>query len=495
MAPRNEPTEDWQVNCPEIQMRAAHLLRTREWADCTFQFQTDDAASEPETSSLDAHQLILAMASPVFAAMFYGYVGDKQTPLFINDIDKDTFAALLKYVYTDQAEIHSSEAAISLYNAANKYILVHLEKMCLNYLFKECNPDNVCQIYEFACFFGENLLEEKCLEMFSTRTQCVLKGCGFCYAEPDTLKKIVSMDVLAINSEMDLFNALLDYVDNNDNIKKPDNKEKVAVEYCDDNMDKDNGEHGENDDGINNKDDTDAENKIPDNSVSLCSSTKPENKRSMLNGVIEHIRFLSMTPADLAKINERSTLLSKNEICALLTNMFSLNSTIPMPEGFSCIRDARIRGAGIFRHTIHNIASMTVGKKVYSPCYMRKLPWRILAMKESTRIAEYLSYHLVCDVDSLPHSLAGVSEDWSYYAKFELRLLSIFPHVEPKTKKVEHVFCKKEPEAGYHHFIEWNKLMDPMYIENNSITLEVYFLTEPVQCVDFKQYSKGEKKY
>ncbi|KAI5638392.1 BTB/POZ domain-containing protein [Phthorimaea operculella] len=487
MAPKNEPTEDWQVNYPEIQMRAAYLLRTREWADCTFQFQTDDAASE--TTSLDAHQLILAMASPVFAAMFYGYVGDKRTPLIISDIDLPTFSALLKYVYTDQAEIPSSEAAINLYKAANKYILVHLEKMCLDYLFKECNPDNVCQIYEFACFFGENLLEQKCLEMFSNKTQFVLKGSGFRNAEPETLKKIVSMDILAINSEMDLFNALLDYVENT-----KDGGEKDAIESYEDAKDNENVEHGENDNNINKEDDTDADNKLPENSVSLSSSAKPEKTRSMLKGVIEQIRFLSMTPADLAKINESSTLLSKDEICALLTNMFSPNSNIPMPDGFSRIRDARIRGAGTFRHTIHNITSMTVGKKVYSPCYIRKLPWRILAMKESTRLADYLSFHLVCDVDSLHHSPPGVPEDWSYYAKFELRLLTILPQVEPKTKKIEHVFCKKDPEAGYHHFIDWNKLMDPMFIENNSITLEVHFITEPVQCVDFKQYFKGEKK-
>ncbi|KAI5639340.1 BTB/POZ domain-containing protein [Phthorimaea operculella] len=92
MAPRNEtPSEDWQVQYADVKLRAAHLYRTREWADCTFHFQTANGSN-----SLEAHKLILAMASPVFAAMFYGTVGDQGSSVTIGDIDLTTFSALLR---------------------------------------------------------------------------------------------------------------------------------------------------------------------------------------------------------------------------------------------------------------------------------------------------------------------------------------------------------------------------------------------------------------
>ncbi|KAI5634448.1 BTB/POZ domain-containing protein [Phthorimaea operculella] len=195
MAPRSENSSvDWQVNYSKVRVRSSHLFRTREWADCAFQFESSAGASPK--GSLEAHRLILAMASPVFAAMFYGHVGDKESPVVIRDIELPTFVELLKYIYTDKVHITNVEDAISLYKAANKYILVHLERVCLQYLFKALNPDNVCQVYELACFFGENLeqprppamsetprcckgenlLVEKCLELFVTRTRDVLKG-------------------------------------------------------------------------------------------------------------------------------------------------------------------------------------------------------------------------------------------------------------------------------------------------------------------------------
>ncbi|KAI5635772.1 BTB/POZ domain-containing protein [Phthorimaea operculella] len=124
MAPRN--IEDWQVLYPEIKMRSAHLLRSHEWADCTFKFLSDSAGaggSKGSNDSLDAHKLILSMASPVFAAMFYGNVGDKGSPVLISDIDLPTFSMLLDYIYTDEITLTSTKQAASLYGAAHKYNL------------------------------------------------------------------------------------------------------------------------------------------------------------------------------------------------------------------------------------------------------------------------------------------------------------------------------------------------------------------------------------
>ncbi|KAI5633561.1 BTB/POZ domain-containing protein [Phthorimaea operculella] len=121
--------EPWQVSCSKIHNRASYVLNERKWTDCTFHFDTGDAGAEAGGSkeSLQAHKLILAMASPVFEAMFYGNVGDQENSVNIVDIDWSIFAALLQYVYTDDTNIPDARTAIDLFKAANKYMVVDLE--------------------------------------------------------------------------------------------------------------------------------------------------------------------------------------------------------------------------------------------------------------------------------------------------------------------------------------------------------------------------------
>ncbi|KAI5631199.1 BTB/POZ domain-containing protein [Phthorimaea operculella] len=236
MAPRN--VEDWQVLYPEIKMRSAHLLRSHEWADCTFKFLAGSAGAGGSNYSLDAHKLILAMASPVFAAMFYGGFEKKEDPVLISDIDLPTFSCLLEYIYTDEVTISDTNQAASLYGAANKYILVHLEKRCLDFLSQKLNSDNYDKSYDN-------------------------------------------------NNDKSLVHA-----------KQPHEN--------------------------------------PSGSLSTgCVA------RKNIPGVIEQIRFLTMTPAELAENRQVAAVLTNNEMLGLLANSASSKVTIPMPDGFSISRKKR----------------------------------------------------------------------------------------------------------------------------------------------------------
>ncbi|KAI5640741.1 BTB/POZ domain-containing protein [Phthorimaea operculella] len=455
MAPRNEtPSEDWQVQYAEMKLRIAHLYRTREWADCTFQFQ-------PGSNPLDAHKLILATASPVFAAMFYGTVGDQGSPVTITDIDLPTFSALLQYIYTDKTDISDVEAAIKLYKAADKYILVHLKIICLNYLFNNLNPNDVCQIYELACLYGENELEKKCLEVFSTETQLVLKGSGLCKAAHGTVKKIFSMDALDIDSEVILFDALLEYLDN---FKKTNNNIMAAHST------KEGTEFGQGDNS-----NADHQNGTSDNMASELSNNIFEEERSILKGLIEEIRFLSMCPSESAKIFASTNVLSEHEIKAICTNMIVPNIT-PLPVGFSSITEPRVRVQATFRFTLNNVTSLGVNvDKLSPPCYVRRLPWKIWARKKSISDEYYLGVFLKCDADCT----YSMSKDWSCEVKFVIRLVTSHrSETAPKSSgELKHRFCSESDDWGMPKFIKWNELIDPTnnYIKDDSITLEAVF--------------------
>lgn len=82
---------DWQLECTELKQRGAYLLQSGQWSDCNFL-----VGSEPNQVMLAGHKLILAMASPVFEAMFYGGMAEGNEPIPIVDVQIDAFKALLE---------------------------------------------------------------------------------------------------------------------------------------------------------------------------------------------------------------------------------------------------------------------------------------------------------------------------------------------------------------------------------------------------------------
>ncbi|KAI5632038.1 BTB/POZ domain-containing protein [Phthorimaea operculella] len=316
MAPREPESTDWQVNYPEIKMRSAHLLRSGEWADCSFQFESGAGEAAP---SLAAHRLILAMASPVFAAMFYGRVGDKEEPIHISDIDHAVFSSMLDYIYTDEVEITGLEMASELFRAANKYILVHLERKCINYLLENLSPQKACYIYELSCMYNEEELKTKCVEFFRTNTLDVIKANTFKDAQLETLKTIYSLDTLSIDSELDLFEALVEYT-----------KYNKEIQSLEDNTMQANGESQQV------KNETDTNNESTDAGHLIKKDEKKRIKAvTRVSSVMEEIRFLTVPPEKFAECPFLLALMSEAEILALTMNMLSANSTIPLPAGFS----------------------------------------------------------------------------------------------------------------------------------------------------------------
>lgn len=87
------PPADWQTSCKSIKNRGEYLLESGLWSDCKF-----IVGMEPNQQVIECHKLFLAMASPVFQAMFYGGMPEKN-PITILDVQPEAFKALLEYVY------------------------------------------------------------------------------------------------------------------------------------------------------------------------------------------------------------------------------------------------------------------------------------------------------------------------------------------------------------------------------------------------------------
>jgi len=280
---------DWQVSKQKIAQRSQYLLESGTWSDCRF-----IVGQEPQQQILKGHKLFLAMSSPVFEAMFFGGMAEKNDPIPIKDVQPEAFKALLEYMYTDKVELSSFELACELCYCAKKYMLPSLVEECTKYLWSDLSPKKACRAYEFAKLFEEPVLMEKCLQIICTKTTEVLKESSWEDVELGTLLTILDQDKLQISSEIELFNAV----------------ERWAKSEC---------------------------------SRKSLESTNGKVLRSVIGNAFSKLRFLSLTPKEFADGPGMSLMLSQDEAFAILMNILCSHNKTSMPEGFCTISNCRAK--------------------------------------------------------------------------------------------------------------------------------------------------------
>ncbi|KAJ8917550.1 hypothetical protein NQ315_005599 [Exocentrus adspersus] len=290
------PPCDWQTTRKLVKERGQYLLETGMWSDCRFIVGT-----EPNQQVLEGHKLFLAMSSPVFEAMFFGGMAEKD-PIAILDVQPDAFKALLEYIYTDKINLTSFDQACELCYGAKKYMLPHLVEECTKYLWSDLYPKNACRAYEFAKLFEEPMLMDKCIRIICSQTQEVLSESSFDDVELSTILTVFDQDELNINSELELFSAISRYA------ARHNQSSGVKVPRLD---------------GIG-------------NATSEANSNHPT-----IRDAIMKIRFLTLSPQQFAEGPGKSSLLSESEKFAILMNICSPSVAVSMPEGFSSSTTAR----------------------------------------------------------------------------------------------------------------------------------------------------------
>ncbi|XP_075991879.1 uncharacterized protein LOC142987180 isoform X2 [Anticarsia gemmatalis] len=357
---------DWQLGCVEVKQRGAYLLQSGQWSDCTFL-----VGAEPHQVVIPGHKLVLAMASPVFEAMFYGGMAERNDPIPILDVQPEAFKALLEYIYTDNINISSFDKACELCYGAKKYMLPHLVKECTRFLWSDLYPRNACRAYEFARLFEENVLMDKCIQIISTNTKDVLNDSSFEDVELNTVITVFSLDHLNIDSELDLFEAAVRYAKaqdkrgsersvsppsengppNEKRSKSPGpstSKEKVSV------VNVESSAENSPEAVVETQKTSDSDQPLPGPS----DENNTKDNKPKIRSAIEKIRFLTLTPQEFAAGPARSSLLTESEAFAVLMNILSSNSDVPMPSGFSMCRVPRKQLIGDGPSS--NMATLTV---------------------------------------------------------------------------------------------------------------------------------------
>lgn len=136
------------------------LLNNPEYADVVFLV---------EEQRIYATKALLSARSDHFRALFFGGMResnvDATEPIPIHDMSAPVFLTLLEYVYTDKIADHTtSELAVHLLIAAEKYLLDRLKALCEDVIRKSISIDNVVQIMMAAKNHRAEGLKEICMD-------------------------------------------------------------------------------------------------------------------------------------------------------------------------------------------------------------------------------------------------------------------------------------------------------------------------------------------
>lgn len=193
----------WQVSHKDIRARNANMFNNSMMSDVKL-----IAGKGPNSAEIPAHKYVLAISSPVFYAMFYGSLSSKDChEVRIEDSDSDSLLEMLRYFYCDDTHLSTENVFGTLY-LAKKYVVPHLEEICVVFLEKNLDADNALDIVPQAILLNEEQLQERCLDIIDCRTTQVLDSRRFNDISRDLLKSVLARDTLWAE-EIDIFKAVL----------------------------------------------------------------------------------------------------------------------------------------------------------------------------------------------------------------------------------------------------------------------------------------------
>ena len=256
----SQSDHDWQLTKKTILERNCYMFNNPLMSDIKF------TCGESKRKYFYAHKYVLATSSPVFYTMFYGDLAEKNSVIYLQDADEESFEEFLRFLYTDECTLTPDNAVRVVY-LAKKYIILTLAEKCVKVLQDSMKPENVITVLEQAIHFDEKELEKKCWEMIDNKTSEAVTSDTFSDISQKTLINLLKRESLNIE-EVQLFQAVLKW------------------------------------------------------SESECSEKGMEvtgkNKRAVLGDAIYQIRFLSMSEKEFVEFVSLTDLLTGEEILPII---------------------------------------------------------------------------------------------------------------------------------------------------------------------------------
>eukprot|EP00112_Aurelia_sp_Birch-Aquarium-sp1_P000572 Seg10546.1 transcript_id=Seg10546.1/GoldUCD/mRNA.D3Y31 product="BTB/POZ domain-containing protein 2" protein_id=Seg10546.1/GoldUCD/D3Y31 len=190
--------EDWQALKSNWKGRMSHLYNNEIMSDITFKVQDE---------RFNAHKFVMASASSVFYAMFYGGMSEIATEIEIVDCPKsEDFTEFLKFVYTEELSLTWDNVFAVAY-LAKKYYIPSLTDECCTFLLRSLTVENVLSVLNLCLAADQQEMAKECLRLIKVQIRKLSRTPEFLELDRDTLKAILELDVLDME-ELDLYRAV-----------------------------------------------------------------------------------------------------------------------------------------------------------------------------------------------------------------------------------------------------------------------------------------------
>ena len=171
-----------------------------------------DVTLRVDGSQFQAHKVVLCASSPYFRAMFTSaYIESAQDTVVLHDITAEALQQVIDFFYTSKLTISTGNVQ-ELLSAACMLQVTALKEACCEFLRRHIGVSNCLGVCAFAdthsCLQLRALSDDYARRHFAR----VVHSEEFLQLHPDQLVDLIGGDVLSVESEEQVFDAVMDWV-------------------------------------------------------------------------------------------------------------------------------------------------------------------------------------------------------------------------------------------------------------------------------------------
>ncbi|XP_055301672.1 BTB/POZ domain-containing protein 3-like [Sitodiplosis mosellana] len=158
---------------------------------------------------IPAHKYLLAAASDVLDAMFYGSIKEKGD-VEMDDASAVGFKEFLRFFYFNKVKLTMANIS-DVMNLGQKYNVTECFDLCVRFLAENLTIFNALEVHSLAVLFEQDDLKTKCEYLIEFHTEEILKSTNFLECDQRHFNTILKLDSLSC-SEAVVFEAAMSWV-------------------------------------------------------------------------------------------------------------------------------------------------------------------------------------------------------------------------------------------------------------------------------------------
>ncbi|XP_051538241.1 kelch-like protein 40b [Myxocyprinus asiaticus] len=179
------------------------LLESDMMVDCVLKIKDKE---------FPCHRLVLAACSSYFRAFFKSGVEEsKQREIVLEDVEPGVMGMILKYLYTSNINV-TEQNVQDIFALANMLQIPSIFTVCVSFLQKRLSLCNCLAIFRLGLMLDCPRLAISARNFACERFQFIARDEEFLQLNPSELAAIIASDSLNVETEQDVFEALIKWV-------------------------------------------------------------------------------------------------------------------------------------------------------------------------------------------------------------------------------------------------------------------------------------------